>query len=330
MSQQNEKSIFPRFAEYKIGNESVPFTMPFYYDAVTFMWVYYKVPLDLLGKYLKGTDLSPAIFPQAAKGPFGIVSLDFQIYQSNLGSNLTDVVEVEFNLHGYPTSKSKEVPEVSFRDYMMGQEQTKWIGSFRLWVPASDPIAVAAGRLAFGERKFLTPFAFDVPVPNRPESTAWKYTVYDPGLTTKNPPVQAVSAASGDLANVIYTIELNLGHLGEPLATNPSPLTLYSKLDTSITMAHGQEVPPIPPMSAGRLNASRWNILGLDQTWLDLDSTTPSPVRVKTGGSHHEMKEHVEELIVKNGTLCALRYYVSPPAAIENRAFWVDPEPAAT
>jgi hypothetical protein len=329
MSQPDESTIYPRFPKYKLkGGPEITFNMPFFYDAVSFLWAYYKVPMNVLEPYLKGTGLTPLSFlttKQDSWDGYGLVSVDFQLYQSNLGSGLAEVREVEFSLHCFPTSRTSVVPKIAFEEYMRGQEQTKWTGSFRLWVPASDETAVAAGRLAFGERKFQTQFAFQVPVPSErdeatdPSPNIWAYTVYDDKFAG-NPALLDPSASAS--ANVIYSFKADLTGLGQPLLSNPSPLTLYSKLVPEITWGQGDPIPPIPAVDQGRLNASRWNILGLDQTWLH---PAAKSVSIGVGTSPHPMTHDMDTLVKKNGTLCALRYYMSPPVAIENRAFWVDP-----
>lgn len=299
MRQSPESEIFTPFPK--------GFGMPFFYDAVSFFWNYFKVPVERVEAHLEGTGLTPARFTDLRRNEV-IVSLNFQNYMSNLGMALSRVLEVEFNIHCFPTSKAAETPQISFLDYMRGQEQTKWIGGFRLHVPASDEIAVEAGTGVFGERKFLTQFDFNVPVPNNPAQKDWTYTVFDPGYD----PSKKKKARKGD---VIYTLNGDLSRLGPPVPTNPSPLTLYSLLPG------GADQPP----GYGRLNASRWNIFGLDQTWFDVDKARNASVTLDYGNSKHPMRKDMQS-IIGDAQACAVRYYQSPPAAVENRAFWVDSE----
>ena len=231
------------------------YSMPFYYDAVSFFWNYFKVPAERVEPYLQGTGLRAARFSDL-KDSEVIVSLNFQNYLSNLGMALARVLEVEFNIHAYPISKEQETPLISFAEYIQGQEQTKWIGGFRLHVPADDQIAVEAGRGVFGERKFLTQFSYQIPVPNSARNpdikpNHWTYTTYDPAY---------VPGKKARKSDVIYSLSADLTSVGQPMMTNPSPLTLYSLLPG------GPDAPP----SNGRLNASRWNILGLQHTWTDV------------------------------------------------------------
>lgn len=293
------------------------FGMPFYYDAVSFLWNYFSVPIDRVTPHLEGTGLTPARFTDLASDDHIIVSLNFQNYLSNLGMVLTTVLEVEFNIHCYPTSKEKETPLISFREYMMGQEQTKWIGGFRLHVPADDAIAVQAGTEVFGERKFKTGFTFNVPTANNPnppkgQEWPWVYTVFDPSVDVGKDP---------DSAYFIYRLWANMSDLGRPVMTNPSPLTLYSLLPG------GADHPP----GHGTLDISRWNILGFDKTWFDTDkqcwkdsSGNEQPiVKIEVGKSKHPMAIDTRT-IIGDTPACAVRYYQSPPAAVENRAFWAD------
>lgn len=313
MPQAPEKKIFTPFPD--------GFGMPFYYDAVSFFWNYYSVPIERVEHHLKGTGLTAARFTDLASKNHVIVSLNFQNYLSNLGMVLTTVLEVEFNIHCYPTSKASETPLMSFREYMYGQEQSKWIGGFRLHVPADDQIAVEAGTEVFGERKFKTGFVYNVPVPNNPVKEGaqwpWDYTVFDPR-------VKVDGKTKPNTQPFIYRLRANLDQLGRPVLTNPSPLTLYSLLPG------GAGKPP----GNGTLNASRWNIFGLDKTWFDTDKAQWTDnrghkqpiVKIDYGKSRHPMRKDAAQIIGKTPA-CAVRYHQSPPAAVENRAFWVDGPP---
>ncbi len=282
------------------------YKMPFYYDAVSFFWNYFKVPVEKVTPFLEGTGLRAAHFSDLKKNEV-IVSLNFQTYISNLGMALARVVEVEFNIHAYPESKEAETPLISFQEYIYGQEQTKWIGGFRLHVPADDQIAVEAGSGVFGERKFLTQFSYEIPVPNNPTQKLWTYTTFDPAYDPNSKKKQKKS-------DVIYGLTGDLSKLGPPVQTNPSPLTLYSLLPG------GADHPP----GYGKLNASRWNIFGLDRTWLDVDKVRGNPITIEYGTSKHPMRADMQQLI-GDTKACCIRYYQSPPAAIENRAIWVEP-----
>lgn len=304
MSQVEEDRIFSPF--YTDPKTSITFKMPFYYDAVSFFWNYFAVPRERVESYLEGTGLCAAQFKDLGAKDV-IVSLNFQNYMSNLGMALSKIVEVEFNIHAYPLSKRDETPLISFEDYIHGQEQTKWIGSFRLHVPADDSIAVEAGRGVFGERKFLTNFSFNIPVPNNPTQYDWTYTTFDP----KYQPGPKKKPKSSD---IIYSVDANLADLPKAVTSNPSPLTLYSLLPGG----------PDKPPGYGKLDASRWNILGLVQTWMNVDKQPSATVKLTYGTSKHPMRVDMQK-IIGDTKACCVRYYQSPPAAIENRAFWVEP-----
>ena len=76
--------------------------------------------------------------------------------------------EVELDIISYPAQWKKEgrVPDISLEDFVLGQEQTKTIGSYRLDVPADNLVAVKAGADEFGEQKFFTLFDYEVPCEN--------------------------------------------------------------------------------------------------------------------------------------------------------------------
>ena len=157
------------------------YKMPFAYASVSLFWLFYQVDKKPLNEFLDQTGLKAATFSDLPNDK-GIVALNFQNYTDHLGMMVSTVNEVEFNIHSYPIAYSCDVPEITFDKYLYGQEQTKLIGSFRLHVPADNEIAVKAGREAFGERKFLDKFCYNVPAMNNEghSDRAWDYYVADP------------------------------------------------------------------------------------------------------------------------------------------------------
>lgn len=286
-----------------------PFQMPFFYASASFFWTYYLVHARAIAGFLEGTGLKVARFSDVPADR-GLVSLNFQNYGSHLGQMLGTTNEVEFNLHVYPACREKDVPIISLDDYLMGQEQTKLIGSFRLHVPADDAVAVQAGIEVFGERKFLTSFTYDVPCANSqfqtdPKSPGkripkpWRYTVNDPA----------------DKALSIYSVSADLRGF-TPVAGNASPITLYSMLPGG---------PNRPPGGRGqRLNGSRWNLFGMYQTFHPLPASAGTKVKLTLGKSPHPMRRDMEKLLGKGAKACAIRIFESPPAAAENRPYWVE------
>ena len=291
MEQQDEGRIFSPFPPSG-------FTMPFFYDSLSLFWVFYQVEAKLLEPYLSDTGLKPAIFAGQ-----GLVSIDFQNYSAHLTNLISAVNEVEFNIHVYPVSRARETPAISLHDYLIGQEQSKNIGGFRLHVPADNKIAVEAGIDVFGERKFLTTFKYSVPNNNDAAQKTWCYQVNDPNF----------AEPSGD-DPFIYKLQADLSDL-VPVMGNASALPLYSLLPGG----------PDKPPGEGRLIQSRWDIFGLYQTYLDLPHDTCARITLEIGTSQTEMCKDIRAIIGANQPVAA-RVFKSPPSAAENRAFYVNPE----
>jgi hypothetical protein len=274
------------------------FQMPFFYGSLSLVWTYYWVDAALVEPYLKGTRLTPAQFADPASKGKVLVSLNFQNYGSLLSMAVSTVNEIEFNVHVYPTERAAEVPVLSLADYLRGQEQTKLIGEFRLHVPADNQIAVEAGVTVFGERKFLTSFTYMVPSPNSPDVRTYNYTVNDP-----TDPKLAIYNLTADFSQMVGT------------TGNASPLTLYSMLPGG---------PDRPPGGDDMdLIGSRWNMFGLYEEFLAIQPEQQKNFTLTVGESSHPMAVDARQLLGNNPELAAARLFVSPPAAVENRPYYV-------
>ena len=155
------------------------FRMPFFYASLSSLKVYHAVPAAGLGPYLGGTTLKPATFTDLPANQ-GVVTVEFQNYTGHGGTLLETCNEVEFNILAYPASRADRIAPISLGDFIRGMEQTKSVGGFRVYVPCDNPFAIRAGREVFGEPKFQTTFAFQLPTPNLPDQRTWTYTVNDP------------------------------------------------------------------------------------------------------------------------------------------------------
>lgn len=278
------------------------FKMPFFYSSLSLIWTYYLVDEAVVLPYLENTRLSPARFTDPDCKGKALISLNFQNYAALLGMVVSSTNEIEFNIHAYPTAQKDAVPAISLGDYLRGQDQTKLIGEFRLHVPADNATAVQAGVTVFGERKFLTSFSYNVPALNAPDIVTWSYTVFDPTF-------------EGDSARAIYSLTADLRTLaGTP--GNASPLTLYSMLPGG---------PNRPPGGKDMdLIGSRWNMFGTYQEYLTIGAADQAKFSLKFGNSDHPMGVDARRILGKAPVVRAARVFVSPPAAVENRAFYVD------
>jgi hypothetical protein len=277
------------------------FGMPFFYSSLSLIWTYYLVDEALVTPYLADTRLSLSRFTDPECKNKALVSLNFQNYAALLGMAISATNEIEFNLHVCPTAQAERVPPISLGDYLRGQEQTKLFGEFRLHVPADNAIAVDAGISVFGERKFLTTFSYNVPSPNNPATQTWSYTVFDPSF-------------GGDASRAIYTLQADLRQLAGTTG-NGSPLTLYSMLPGG---------PNRPPGGRDmRLIGSRWNMFGLYQEYLEIAPADQARFSLSIGKSDHPMAVDARRIFGRAPVVRAVRVFVSPPAAAENRPYYV-------
>ncbi len=304
------------------------FCMPFYYSSLSLFAVYYRVERSVLEPFLERTGLQAARFRTSAKGPVdedhGYASVEFQNYTGFGGQYLETCNEVEFNIHAFPVSEKHKVPRISFRDYLLGQEQTKTIGSLRVDVPADNAFAVKAGADIFGEQKFFTSFHYAVPSLNTPGVTAWNYTVLDPKYKLPADPAKYHPKPR----DIIYSISADFAALESTPAT-PSPITLYSLVDL------GDPCRKKPPVGScldrrrkhygpnDRLDASRWEIRGEFATYF-LTGKQANTVHLSCGKSRDPMRRNMEAVLGKRPKPAAIRVFVSIPAAVENRPFYVE------
>ena len=308
--EQDGNDVFPPFDP---ENPTKPrFEMPFHYASLSSFKVFYVVGANVLSGFLKGTTLKVASFSDL-NADKGLVSVEFQCYTSSYGTGLGACNEVEFNAIVYPESLAHRVPAISLEDYVKGLEQTKTIGGMRVYVPADNDIAVQAGRICFGEAKFFTTFRYDIPDLNsfHHHPWDWKYSVMDPGFKVN----ENTDPAPGD---VIYSLSANLKGI-DAEAGNTSPIMLYSML------------PELPdrtlPGESGypggyKLIGSLWNIFGTNHIY-KLGESASGCVSVEFGESGHMMRTDTQK-ILKDATPVMVQTFQSPPAAIENRAFYIN------
>ena len=74
--------------------------------------------------------------------------------------------ELELNIVAYPKGRANDVPDITFDQWLMGNDQTKLLGNHRIFVPCDSDIAIEAGEELFGEPKFMTSFLLNLPSPN--------------------------------------------------------------------------------------------------------------------------------------------------------------------
>lgn len=278
------------------------FQMPFWYSSLQSFWLYYPARRDqveaLLPELPAGHGLRLAEFDDLPDR--ALVSLDFQAYTSGGASYLGFTREVEFNVYVYPESRLPSVPRMSVRDYLLGRDQTKTIGGFRLHVPCDNPVAVEAGQENFGEPKWLASFDYAVPSLNAGGGTTWRYGVYE-----AQPPPRPGETL--DPRTMIFQVTAKLDDL-RPEPSNLSPLIEYGTRTLD-----GRDV----------LAANFWTFFGSFDTYV-LSEQDGRRFDLEMGPSidHHRLHEDVRTVIGTQEPLAA-QTFTSAPVSSESQA-WLE------
>jgi hypothetical protein len=287
----------PYFTVPNVGK--IPAHVPYCYASIVSFWSWYQVDAKKLEKYLTGTGLKVATFEGK-----GLVNFDFMFYAGHGGQQnnfkdspgVTATTEVELNIVAYPEKDALLVPNgLTAQEFILGEDQTKRYGVYRLYVPCDSIFAIAAGSQLFGEwGKFLANFVYDVPTPNNPDRKTWDFAVYD--TANKNPGVQGL----------IFNAKANLqGCL--PIVGNGAAIT-----DFGIMKKNAKD--------KGRLIASRRNYFAIQETYLPENGAFD--FKVTFGKSSNPMRKDMEAIIGKTKPF-ALQTVISPPVIAEARPYYV-------
>lgn len=198
------------------------------------------------------------------------------------GASITQ--EIELNILAYPSGLANIVASVSFRQFVLGDEQSKIFGNHRVWVPCDADLAINAGKELFGEPKFKTSFAISIPSLNDPTVTTWNFTCQDPAN-----PKTAIFTCTADLRGF------------DSVFSNPAPHTEYGSV-------------------GGRMIGCRWNVLSPYQTCF-LDASDSTRVTLTIGTSAHPMASDMKALIGSTPA-AAVRSFQSASAATQSRAYY--------
>jgi hypothetical protein len=242
-----------------------------------------------------------------------IAMLDFQRYTQHSAAFLGTCNEVELNVVAFPKTRLPDVPAMSFEEWLAGEDQTKTLGHLRLSVAADNPFAVKAGRELFGEPKFCSTFAYDVPCLNDPEVTTWQIQLNYP-------------SPQGGANDFIYALSASTVGL-VPYTVNPSPVPEFAVL-------------------RGHTVQTMWNLLGASAAWLltgelasrvTLTLGTPRPEGFVPPGAAapqpgcegsdalaYEMRLMMGNLFTGRSP-CAITLFDSAPVCVEPRGFYIVP-----
>jgi hypothetical protein len=261
-------------------------SMPFYYHSLLNCELFFYVSPDILQPYLTDTGMSLALMDGD-----GIVTYNFQNYTAQFAGFDSVVLELEYNILAYPTSRARNVPTLTLLEFLHGEDQTKLIGNHHVHVACTNANAVDAGKKLFSEPKFLANINSNVPSPNSPDVTTWSFVCSD--YDQANP---------GNTEPMIFSTEVDLSS-GQPFVGNASPNTEYGYVNNQLVSA-------------------RWNIYGEFLTYAE--PNRPLKPTLTFGTSKLPMRTDVQKMLT--GAKCgAVRTFQSAPVATQARAFFVDP-----
>jgi hypothetical protein len=293
--------------QMSIADKSVssPASMPFYYASFVGIWVYWLTDVENVMPHFSRGHFKPYTFTDGdGCGEKALVVINFQTYTSHAGMALGTVNEVEFNICAYPTCDEDRIPMgLSVNEFMMGIDQTKRIGLFRIHVPADNTIAVAAGKGFFGEPKFFAQFDYMIPCLNLPGQTSWNVSVYDQSAQPLGPDAHSDS-------NLVFS--LNVPEINAtPAWANTSPLALYTYVD-------------------GVPNGSHWQMLLPMESYYPLSDDVVGGIKMKAGksdaglmpetGTDNSMAHDIAALIGDNKAV-GVQIFRSNPSCIEGGPF---------
>jgi hypothetical protein len=288
-----------------------PFQLPFYYSSLFNVGLYYLLPAESLKPYIRYNELELATFDEQA-----CLTFNFQSYtgQFPFGTGVTQEIEVQ--MLTYPKSQKDQVPSVSFKEFLLGEEQTRLIGNHRIHVPCDAIIALLAGKLIFDEPKFPATFETALPSLNDQQNgypNKWNFKCFDQSHMKE---IGDLTAIPNDLRQLQYKL------LGEKNADE----NLIVDCDMDLTGMHSLpgNFSPITEYghAEGKLTAARWNILQPLSTYFFDAQKDAKRVTLKFGKSAHKMRTDLETLIGKTSPYAAFSFQ-SAPDAIQSRPFFV-------
>ncbi|MFE9258927.1 hypothetical protein [Streptomyces sp. NPDC006879] len=148
------------------------------------------------------------------------VSLNYQLYFAQFAGGGSLTQEIELNIIAHPKASSTFLPNLCYRQFAEGQDQTKLSGYWRTHVVCDSPLAIQAGKELFGEPKLPAWFETVIPSPNAAPSDAWTVTCKQAGLENGQklvPHDKTTFSFQIDLAGV------------RPVPVSMAPITMYGR-----------------------------------------------------------------------------------------------------
>lgn len=312
-----------------------PYNPPFWYGSFSGLWVYYLVDLTKLNAALplNGTAFQAYDFgngkglvnvnlmnyaghsgqnnPQAYLDILKPVNPNGTVYPASLGVEPSN--ECEFNIVCTPTARAAQVPVgMSIADYIAGNDHTKTLGNYRLYVPCDDRIAVYWGTQNYGENKVMThPFLYNLPSLNNTSATgskgqtAWQFVV--PGTVMEaftfnfNPPQISCNP-------FMFSVNFDCSNVPS-YPSNVSEIIDYSLVSV--------------PSVGWRPVGSRRNLFGTFKAY-DLVATKPTLAQLIIGNSTHPLTPLMGSMISPATKPVAAQIFHSQPVIAESGQYYVD------
>jgi hypothetical protein len=284
-----------------------PFSLPFFYGTFTNIGFDYLIDdsagqnsvRELLSEDAAGRHLWPASFTGAM-----CVSFNYQLYFAQFGNGTGITQEIELNVVAYPEAATGTVPDLTYLQYVHGEDQTRALGFCRTHVACDSQVAIDAGVALFNEPKHKASFQHTLPVPNA--------TTADPkaiGLWKVACGKYGTQDGSFTPANTYFSFAADLNNLN-PQPVSAAPFTEYGSRR-------------LEPSPSTRPLAAPLNVFS-PYDWYDLSAAKLSHFTFTVGHADPQLGRSRPFLdLIKDRNPVGAWVYQSPPVAVQNRPYWV-------
>jgi hypothetical protein len=270
------------------------FELPFYYGSLTNIGVNYLVEPARVLPFLAGTGLTAALMrpDERETRRYACVSYNYQLYWAQFPTGSGTTQEIELNIIVYPEGAARFAPEVTFKQFIMGNEQTKLYGNHRVHVACDSDVAIDAGRTLFGEPKFKASFVTTMPSLNGRADVPWRISCNAP------------AGAEGTPGAMLWAFRADLTGLSS-VPSSFAPISEYGTRD-------------------GRMLVAPWNILSPFANYL-FGPSDAGRVELAYGQPQPNLPPMAQDLRAMVGDTPAASAFVvqSPPVAMQNRPYYV-------
>ncbi|TLQ42670.1 hypothetical protein [Streptomyces marianii] len=193
------------------------FRLPFQIGALHHIGLDFLVDPDPVRRRLESenSDLDVTLFDSKA-----CISMNYQLYFAQFAGGGSLTQEIELNIIAHPKASSTFLPDLCYRQFAEGQDQTKLNGCWRIQVVCDSPLAIKAGKELFGEPKRPAWFETVMPSPNAAPSGTWRVTCKRAGLENGQKIVPS--------DKTMFSFEIDLTEV-TPMPVSMAPITMYGR-----------------------------------------------------------------------------------------------------